>query len=309
MRAIFMSTFLLSSRASITKRTRFRRRPPGNFCLMASRALSPTAKVGRILRPLGQAIARDRLLTYAAAIAFQSLLALIPLTLFGLGLLGAFRLASTWSNSIGPAIAHRVTAPVFHGIDYTVRRVLDHGSAGLIVFGALLATWYLAAAIRTIQEALNQIHEREDPRSWTRRGLVSAGLALGVGTCLVSSFLVVVVAPRAARHGSMHVLLGLGRWAAAVFLLALAVALLVRYAPGDHPDPRWVSAGSALIIGGWIAASLIFRWLVSSVLDFKSPSGSLTGLITLNGYLFMSALIFLLGVELDELLRRDAKKR
>jgi membrane protein len=279
----------------------------GNLREIAARTLTPAARAQELLRLLGRGIADDRLLTYAAAIAFQSLIALIPLTLFGLGLLGAFGLADTWSNSIAPAIQPRVTQPVFHAIDFTARRVLEHGSAGLIVFGALLATWYLAAAIRTIEEALNQIHEQKDSRTWVRRGLVSAALAVAVGGCLVGSFLVVVAAPRAARHGAGHVLLGLGRWAAAVLLLSLAVGLLVRYAPSEHPEPRWASAGSALVVGGWIVASVVFRELVSSVLNFRSPSGSLTGLIALNGYLFTSALIFLVGVELDELLRRGTR--
>jgi membrane protein len=257
---------------------------------------------------LAQSVVDDRLLTYAAAIAFQTLIALVPLTLLGLGLMGAFDLESTWTNSVGPAIARHVTMPVFDGIDYTVRRVLSHGSAGLIAFAAFLATWYLAAAIRAVMEALNQVHEIEDPRPWWKRGLVSAGLALMAGTCLIGSVLVLIVAPRAASGGAAHVLLGLGRWAVAVLLLALGVALLVRYAPAEHPEARWASAGSSVVIGAWVVATLVFRWLVSSVLNFRSPAGSLTGLITINGYLFTSALVFLLGVELDELLRRGPRR-
>jgi len=223
---------------------------------------------------VASAAAGDRLLTYAAAIAFQSLIALIPLTLLGLGLLGAFGLESTWTNSIAPAIENRVTAPVFDAIDFTVRRVLNHGTAGLIAFAALLSLWYLSAGMRAVMEA---------------------------------RVLVVVVAPRAVHNGVGHVVLGLGRWLVALLLLALAVAPLVRYGPAEHPQPRWASVGSALIIGGWVAATLIFRAIVS-VLNFKSPSGSLTGLITLNGYLFTSALIFLVGVEVDELLRKGSTK-
>jgi YihY family inner membrane protein len=253
------------------------------------------------------AVADDRLLTYAAAIAFQSLIALIPLTLLGLGLLGAFGLESTWTNSIAPAIENRVTAPVFQAIDFTAERVLSHGTAGLIAFAALLSVWYLAAGTRAVMEALNQIHEVDDRRLWWRRAILSAGLAVAAGTCMVGSVLVVVVAPRAVQNGFGHVLLGLGRWLVAVLLLALAVALLVRYAPAEHPQPRWASVGSALIVGGWVTATLVFRAIVS-LLDFKSPSGSLTGLITLNGYLFTSALIFLLGVEVDELLRKGSTK-
>lgn len=249
-------------------------------------------------------VVRDRLLTYAAAIAFQALVALVPLTLLALGLLSAFGLQDAWTNAIGPPIEKRVTEPVFDGIDHTVRHALTTDSAGLISFSAALSLWYLSAAVRTIMEALNQIHQVDDRRPWWRRRLISLGLAAAGGVCLVGSFLVLVAAPRAAEQGATHVLLGLGRWVAAVLLLALAVGLLVRYAPAERPQPRWASAGSALIIGVWIVASLLFRWYVSSVADFHSPIRSLTALLVLNGYLFTTAMILLIGVELDELLRK-----
>src|SRR5262249_26896141 len=106
--------------------TRFPRGPHGNpFRIVASAAKEHARELPRLVA----AAAGDRLLTYAAAIAFQSLIALIPLTLLGLGLLGAFGLESTWTNSIAPAIENRVTAPVFDAIDFTVRRVLNHGTA------------------------------------------------------------------------------------------------------------------------------------------------------------------------------------
>lgn len=285
-----------------------RQTPPGNRCAIAP-AKSRIQRLQELGRLLAQAVVDDRLLTYAAAIAFQSLIALVPLTLLGLGLLGAFGLQDTWTNSIAPTIERHVTQPVFHAIDYTVRRILDHGSAGLIAFAALLATWYLAAAMRAVMEALNQIHEMEDTRPWWKRALISAGLAVATGSCLIGSILVLVVAPRAASKGAAHVLLGLGRWAVAVVLLGLAVTLLVRYGPAEHPAPRWASGGSALVIAAWIVASLVFRWFVSSVANFRSPAGSLTGLIAINGYLFMSAIVFLVGVELDELLRRGPRRR
>jgi membrane protein len=262
----------------------------------------------KIAVAMAKGVQDDRLLTYAAAIAFQSLIALVPLTLLGLGLLGALGLESTWTNSIAPAISKRVTGPVFRGIDYTARRVLTHGSPGLIALSIVLALWYLSAAVRAIIEALNEIHEVKDERPWWRRGLVAAALALAGGSCLVGAILAVIVAPKATEHGFGHFALGVGRWAAAVLLLGLAVALLVRYGPAEHPQPRWASVGSAVIIAAWIVASLIFRWLVSSVLDFRSPSGALTGLIAINGYLFTTAMVFLLGVQLDELLRRGPRR-
>jgi membrane protein len=77
----------------------------------------------------------------------------------------------------------------------------------------------------------------------------------------------------------------------------------VRYAPAEHPQPRWASIGSALVVGTWLVASALFHWYVSSVADFESPVRSLTALLVLNAYLFTTAMILLVGVELDELLR------
>src|SRR4029079_13842520 len=89
--------------------------------------------VGRLAAPIAKSFAEHNLLTYAAAIAFQGLIALVPLTLLGLGLLGATGHEEIWTQHVARAIEGRLTAPVYHAIDYTVTRVLDHSTVGLIV--------------------------------------------------------------------------------------------------------------------------------------------------------------------------------
>ena len=196
------------------------------------------------------------LLTYAAAIAFQALVACVPLSLFGLGLLGALGLDNVWSDSLAPALHGRVTPAVYHAIDDTARRVLHSGSAGVIAFSALLSTWYLAAAMRAVMEALNAIHDMHDPRPWWRRALLAVALGIGCGAALIGSILIVTAAPRVG--GGIDAVADVGRWLVALVLLMTAVALLVRFAPAEHPQPRWASAGSILVVCSWIVASLVF---------------------------------------------------
>jgi membrane protein len=248
------------------------------------------------------AFVKHNLLTYTAAIAFQALVALVPLTLLGLALLGVAGLRDEWTSEIAPGIHGRVTPPVFHAIDSTVRRIIDSGGAGVIALALLLSLWYLAAAVRAVMEALNKIHDVEDRRPWWRRLLLAVGLAVVCGLAILSSALVVALGPRAG--GAMSILFGAGRWLIAIALLGLAVGILVRAGPAEHPQPRWASAGSLLVIAFWICASVVFRFWVTSVADFRSPVGSLTGLLLITGYLYSSAAIFLVGVQLDELLRK-----
>jgi membrane protein len=287
-------------------------RPPV-FAALAPRHFKAMARSGqsRTRRPLFDDLRarlhEHRLPIYASAIAYRALVSLIPLWLLGLGLLGALGLKDTWKDSIAPAIEPHVTQPVFRAIDYSAEKILTTGTAGVILFATALVVWDLAIGVSAIMDALNRIHDVEESRSVGRRVATAAALAVAVAVCLVGAALVVTVAPRAG--GSLHFLLGVGRWLAAPLLLALAVGLLVHVGPAEHPEARWASVGSVFVIGSWIVASLLFKLWISHVSNFKSAIGSLTGLLVLTTYVFVSAAIFLIGAELDELLRKQAHGR
>jgi membrane protein len=262
-----------------------------------------------VVRLLAAAFAEHKLAIYASAIAFRALVASIPLLLLGFGVLGALGRQDTWTKSLAPPVHSRVTRPVFDGIDYTVEKILSSGTASLIAFASLLAVWDLTIGALGIMDALNRIHDVEEWRPWWRRAVVAVGLAVETAALLIGTVLVVTVAPRLGGGGGIHVLLGLGRWLVAVCMLGLALGLIVRFGPAERPQVSWASAGSLLVIAFWIVASLIFKWWVSSVADFKSPTGSLAALLVLTTYLFTSSAIFLIGVQLDELLRKQTGGR
>jgi membrane protein len=256
---------------------------------------------------LATASAEHNLTTYASAIAFRSLVALVPLTLLGLALLSVFGLEGVWRDSIAPAIQGHATQPVFHAIDFSVEKIFSTGSAGLIAFAAALLVWDMSAAVFTIMQALNQIHDVDEDRSWLRRLIVAVGLAVTIIVCVVGSVLIVILGPR--PGGVEHVVFGIARWPVAIVVLSVALGMLVRYAPAEHPEPRWASAGSIAVVGTWILATIGFKWWVSSVANFETAVGTLTVFLVLTAYVFTSSAIFLLGVELDELLRKGSRGR
>ena len=257
-----------------------------------------------LARDIVQAFQEHRLLTHASAVSFRAVVALIPLVLLGLGILGALGLEDVWTDSIAPSVRKEATLPVFEAIDFSVRKIFSTSPGPLIAFAAALALWHLAGAVGVITQALNAVHDVEDDRPFWKRVAVSVALAATSGACLVGAVLVVLAGPRLAEGGALNVVLGLGRWLAAVLLLGLAVGVLVRYAPAEHPQPRWASAGSVAVIAAWILVSLAFRWWAGSVADFKSAVGVLAALLVLSAYLFTSVIVFLAGVQLDEFLRK-----
>src|SRR3954454_3487987 len=260
-----------------------------------------------LVHELSRRFSEHELPIYGSAIAFRALIATIPLALLGLGLLGALGLQNTWRNSIAPAIKPRVLPQVFDGINASALKVLSSGTAGLIAFATALAIWDLAIGIAAVMRALNRVHEVEERRPLVARIGLAVALAVGVGACVVGATLLLIAGPRAG--GALDVVLGILRWVLAPLLLGLAVGLLVRFAPAEKPQARWASAGSLLVIVVWIAATLLFRLWVTYVANFKTAIGSLTGLLLVTLYFFVSAAIFLVGAELDELLRKETDGR
>jgi membrane protein len=267
----------------------------------------PARRQTSLIRELAREFGEHRLFIYATSIGFRALVALIPLALLALGLLGALGLKQTWRKSIAPEIRPHVTPPVFHAIDTSAEKILSTGTAPLIIFASALVLWDLSLAIAAIIDALNRIHDVEEKRSFVRRVLTILVLAVVTGVCLIGSLLILTVAPRV-QGDVIHFLLGVGRWLVGAFLLAVVVGAVMRFAPAERPEKRWASAGSLLVIGVWIAASLLFKLWVTSVADFKSAVGSLTVLLFLSWYVFVSSAIFLVGAQLDELLRKEAHR-
>lgn len=259
-----------------------------------------------LVRDFKDAVVANRLLVYSSAVAYRTLIATIPLFLLGLALLGAFGLQSTWDDSIRPAVDPHVEQPVARAIDFSVNQIFAGNSAGLIAFAGVWTLWNVSIAVSVIMQALNEIHDVREERPWKIRILTAVALGTAVGTLVIVAVLVMSAAPLVG--GSvLHIVLGIGRWLVAPALLMLAVTLLFRFAPAEKPQVEWASAGSALVVLVWLAATGIFAWWVT-VANYKSATGNLAVLVTATLYLFITSAIFLFGAQLDELLRRKADR-
>src|SRR5205085_7554832 len=102
--------------------------------------------------------AKHNLLTYASAIAFQLLIALVPLVVLTLGVLGAHGEQSVWKKQISPGIERRLPGPTRDAVNYAAKQILTHASAGLIAFGVVLTIWELSGSVRAAMGATNTMY-------------------------------------------------------------------------------------------------------------------------------------------------------
>jgi membrane protein len=83
-------------------------------------------------------------------------------------------------------------------------------------------------------------------------------------------------------------------------VVSLALAIIYRYGPSRQtPRWRWVTWGSALAALLWIAASGLFSWYAASFGKFNETYGFLGAVIGFMTWVWISAIVILIGAELD----------
>jgi membrane protein len=243
--------------------------------------------------------ARNNLLTYASAIALQLFVAVASLIFLAVALLEPLGAEDTWRATIAPALADRLPIEWMAAVTWSVHRELSSTAAPLVAIGVIVAVWEVSGSVRAIMGALNRIYGVDEPRGTVRRFAVSFALSAAVSALLIAAAFMGggALEPRVPVLGPAERIL------VPAAIIYVVVTLLVLVAPARRQPWRWVSAGSVWIIVAWVAVSAAFSYWIGNVIDLRAPSGALALVLSTVGYLYASAIAFLIGAQLDQLMR------
>lgn len=275
---------------------------------VVERGSGAAARAREIVAGLVGAFGRNDLLTRASALAYQALFAMVPTALVGVALLGFLDLRDVWSDDLAPRVRREVSPEGFAVIDSSVDRILQTRQIFWVTGGLALAVYQVSGAVRGAMGALNDIYEVDERRPFLRRIVLSVALAvavfLGLGLAVVGVLTGGEIA-RAALDGAPAAVLGaVLAWALPVALVLGVLGLLARVGTAEPPPIRWIGAASAATVGAWLLATVAFRWYATEIAAYSSIFGGLASAIVLMTYLYISAIVFLGGYQLDALLRR-----
>lgn len=249
------------------------------------------------------------LLTYASAISFQILTAMVPFLLFVLAVAGLLHEHGVWRNHLAPAVRGNVPPAMFTVIEDAVTTLFARRAVLWATLGGGLALWQVSGAVRAVMGALARIYEAPGERPFLRRYTISLALSVEVGAIFILAAACLLFAPffwTAHRDLGSELVTGLLRWTLFVGLLFIVVALLIRHAPGRAQTVPWVSLGATIVTASWLIASLIFDLYLNDVASYQSVFGSLAVVIVTFGYLYLSTIAFLFGALLDAIIRAGA---
>jgi membrane protein len=261
------------------------------------------ADAREVLENVTEGFRRDRLMTAAAAIAYQILSAVIPFALFALALFGLLDLASLWARHIGPWVAARTSGALYTVLNDTVTQVLERRQVFWVTAGLALTVWELSAAMRATMEALDRIYEVRHRRPWVSRMLVSLALGTAVGALVLGAFVMLALGGVLSGTGGISLA---WRVPVAALLLTAAVWVTVRWAPSKRRPVRWVSFGSAVTVLAWLLAALAYGVWVTQISSAGSAFGSLAAVFVFIVFIYLSSIALLVGAVVDASVREEA---
>jgi membrane protein len=95
-------------------------------------------------------------------------------------------------------------------------------------------------------------------------------------------------------------LIAILRWPVLLATIVVSLACIYRYGPSRKDARwRWVTWGSVVGALLWIAASMLFSWYVATFDSYNKTYGSLGAAVGFMVWLWISAVIVLLGGELN----------
>jgi len=231
---------------------------------------------------------RHRVTGPAAEMSFFAMLTLVPLTVAvgaALGQIQRFvgpeKIARGQDAAIAlvrVVISPRLTDGV---VDPFVRAQLNQQKGGAAI-GGLLLTWWLAGRLfAATSRALDTAYEERHRRLSVNQRLIALGFAFGSVVVVVLTLGIMVDAPFLDEHRAVAAQFGvsqalvtawyLARWPVVLFVLAVFLLCLYRFAPSIRHAWRHLVPGAVLGVLLWILAAVAFR--VYLALGSGAPTG------------------------------------
>jgi membrane protein len=251
-------------------------------------------------------IGKDNLSLVGAGVAFYAMTAIFPAIAVFVSIYGLFSDPAKVQDQIA-SVAGLLPAASLKLLTDALQTYASKSNSSLsiaLVVSIALALWSAKAGVSSLMTGLNIANEQDEKRSFIMQQVVA--LALTVGAVVFAIIALAALAILPVLLGYLHLppslatVLNFGRWPLLALLVGVGLAVIYRFgAYKPHPKWRWISWGAAIATLLWIIGSAAFSFYVSRFGSYDATYGSLAAPVVLLLWFWLSALIVLIGAEID----------
>jgi membrane protein len=258
-------------------------------------------------------VEEDHVMAFAGNLAYKAIFAIFPFFTFLLSLLGLFNaqdLVNTMIENLSGVLPQSATK----FIEGQLLSITQSQAESAFTFGAiisiLLALWGVSGAFRSVMEAMNVMYAVDEDRPFWRKYGISIFISLAVVLLMITAFGLVVFGR--SIGGAVAGAIGLGavfqivwsivQWPIVACVVLFTFSVIYYFAPAAKQRWRWISPGAVLAFAFWLVFSLLFSLYAGNFSSYNETYGSLAGVIIFMLYIYYSALIMLVGAEMNQVI-------
>ncbi|MGZ4354663.1 MAG: YihY/virulence factor BrkB family protein [Gaiellaceae bacterium] len=261
----------------------------------------------------------DNVPMMASALAYSTFFAIPSVLLVAVGLFTLVAGPQTIDNLIAH-FGHVMPGQATSLLNQSLHNLDSKPSAGILmtIVGFVLAVWSTTGAMTSYMTALNLAYDRKDRRSFVRKRLVAVEMAAAIGFAFVLVAVLLILGPHISSWvgGALHaktvvsLVWWVAQWPVLLGGLLAAFATLLYLGP-DVKHPRWqfLTPGSLVAALIWLAVSGLFAVYTAKFGSYNKTWGSLSAVIVMLTWLWLTGLALLFGAELNAELERSRELR
>jgi membrane protein len=250
----------------------------------------------------------DAVTDSSAQVSYYFLFSLFPL-LFCLVAVAAFFPIEGLLEQMLERVRPLVPADALGLVETHLRGLLEQRPR-LLTFGALTALWSASRGVDAFRKALNLAYDVNESRPFWRTQLLAIAVTLAGLMLSVMAFALFILGSKVGFWLANKLQLGTAllvvwswlRWPIAGGILMLVVALSYYLLPDVKQKFKYITPGSVLGTGAWLGTTWAFTQYVEQFGKFNVTYGSIGGVMVLLLWLYLSALVFIMGGEINAIL-------
>ena len=261
------------------------------------------------LKRLVKRINEDEIFGRAAQLSYYFLLALFPLLLFLINILGYLAQQGTlFRDKLLVYLAALMPASAFVLVHTTVDEISASSGTGKLSFGLIAALWAASNGMGAISDTLNTAYNVKETRSWWKVRLISVCLTVALAILILAALAIVLYGGTigeslAMRYGFGNLFTTIWKvvqWPIALLFVLTTFNLIYNFAPNIPAHARhWITPGAFAGVGLWLAVSFLFRLYLGFFDSYSVTYGSLGAVIILMLWFYLSGVAILIGGEVN----------
>lgn len=251
----------------------------------------------------------DEAIPLAGNIAFRSIFSVFPFLIFLTALAGFFG-SEDLAQRIVDYLLSVAPEELVHPLATEIRSILTVPRTGLLSVSAALTIWSAMAGVDSVRVGLNRAYDLREHRSMWWLYLQNVLFVIGAAVLLLVVALLLVFAPVGLAVISAYApdlrpsfsTLDALRVPVAIVLLTSGLLICHRVLPARQLKVLDVMPGVILTVVVWIILTSAFSAYLVNFNTFASTYASLSGLFAMMFFIYLAALVLILGGEVNRVI-------